>query len=98
MELCGDVVAVLVPGIVEHDYDLSFDEIIFWSDSTTILSYLKTTFKRRSAFETNRIAFIRKFSTINQRNGLTTIVTLPISTHVEYYFFGGTWPNPCIPM
>ena len=39
MELCAVVVAVRLSMVVEHEYGLSFDRILFWSDSTTVLSY-----------------------------------------------------------
>ena len=43
MELCSAVVAVRLSRVVEQEYGLSFDRILFWLDSMTVLSYFKTT-------------------------------------------------------
>ena len=51
---------------MQRDLDLSLMETVFWSDSTTVLSYLRNTFKRRRIFETNRINLIREFFSVDQ--------------------------------
>ena len=66
MELSAAVIAVRLAKFVQRELDLYLMETVFWSDSTTVLSYLRNTSKRRPIFETNRINLIREFSSVNQ--------------------------------
>ena len=50
LELCATVVAIKLSKIVKQEHDISLHHILYWSDSTTVLSYLRNTSKRRSAF------------------------------------------------
>ena len=66
MELSAVVVAVRLATFVQRELDLYLTETVFWSDSTTVLSYLRNTSKRRSVFKTNRINLICEFSSVDQ--------------------------------
>ena len=72
MELSAAVVAVHLAKFVQRELDLCLTETVFWSDSTTILSYLRNTFKRRPVFETNHINLIREFSLVEQWRSVDT--------------------------
>ena len=80
LELCAALTAVRLSKIVIREHDFHFNRVVFWSDPTTVLSYLKNTSKRRPAFETNRIELIRKMSTVDQWRWLDTA-----KNSVDYY-------------
>ena len=54
-ELCAAVVAIKLSRIVKQEHDISLRRTLYWSDSTTVLSYYKNTSMRRPGFEKNRI-------------------------------------------
>ena len=66
LELCTAVAAVRLSALVLRELDVHVDDLIFWTDFTTVLSYLNDTSKRRTAFETHRIAKILKHSAVEQ--------------------------------
>ena len=68
MELSAAVVSVRLCNFifVQRELDLYLTETVFWSHSTTVLSYLRNTSKRRPVFETNRINLICEFSSVDQ--------------------------------
>ena len=66
LELCAAVTAVRLAKTVKNEYNFKLDRVFFWSDSTTVLSYINNTSKRRPAFETNRIDLIRRHSKASQ--------------------------------
>ena len=66
LELCAAVVAVRSSKVVEREHDVPIGRVIFWSDSTTVLAYLRNTSKRRPAFETHRINLAMKMSEARQ--------------------------------
>ena len=72
LELCAAVVVVKLSKIVKQEHDVSLRRILYWSDSTTVLSYLKNTSMRRPAFEKNRLNQILQFSTKDQWNWMDT--------------------------
>ena len=66
LELCAAVTAVRLSLLVIKEYRFPASKVYFWTDSTTVLSYVHNTSKRRSAFETNRIATLRKYTKNDQ--------------------------------
>ena len=64
LELCAAVVATRLARLVVREHGLVLERVVFWSDSTTVLAYLRDTSKRRPAFETHRIKLIRKLTDI----------------------------------
>ena len=55
LELCAAGIAVRLAKFVTRELDVTPEKTVFWSDSTTVLSYMQSTSKRRPVFETNRI-------------------------------------------
>ena len=66
LEFCAAVLAVRLSLIVLREHHFDLEGVYFWTDSTTVLSYVRNTSKRRPAFETNRIATILKHTNVNQ--------------------------------
>ena len=66
LELCAAVTAVRLSLLVMKEHWFPVSKVYFWTDSTTVLSYVHNTSKRRPAFETNRIATIRKHTKSDQ--------------------------------
>ena len=59
LELCAAGIAVRLAKFVTRELDVTPEKTVFWSDSTTVLSYLQSTSKHRPVFETNRIKHCR---------------------------------------
>ena len=72
LELCAAATAVRLSSIVLKELQVKIDKVHFWTDSTTVLSYLNNTSKRRPAFETNRIDTIRKGTRVDQWRWINT--------------------------
>ena len=72
LELCAAVIAVRLAKFVTRELDVTPEKTVFWSDSTTVLSYLQNTSKRRPVFETNRIKLIREHSSVEQWRWVNT--------------------------
>ena len=66
LEFCGAVAAVKLLKLIKQEHSFNVDKIIYWTDSTTVLSYVPSTSKRRPVFETNRIKLIRNLSDPDQ--------------------------------
>ena len=62
LELCAAAATVKLVKAVRRELDLNFNRIMYWTDSTTVLSYIKSTSKRRPVFESNRIKLILECS------------------------------------
>ena len=58
LESRAAVVAVSLAKFVTRELDVTSEKTVFWSDSTTVPSYLQITSKRRPVFETNRVKLI----------------------------------------
>jgi len=72
MELSSAVIAVHMARFVQRELDISLCKTAFWSNSTTMLSYLRNTSKRRPIFETNRIQLILELSLVDQWKWIDT--------------------------
>ena len=66
MELRAAAIAVRLAKFVQRELDVCFTSVVFWSDSITVLKYLRNTSKRRPIFETNRIKLIFELSSVTQ--------------------------------
>ena len=73
LELCAAVTAVRLYRIVLRELYFPVREVYFWLDSSTVLSYLSNTLKRRPAFETNRIVTIHKHTKVGQWRWIDTL-------------------------
>lgn len=60
MELTAAVVAVRIDRMLRAELQLNLQESQFWTDSTTVLSYISTETQRFKTFVANRVAVIRE--------------------------------------
>ncbi len=60
LELSAAVVAARLKKMIRSEIDLSMDTTLFWTDSTTVLSYTANKHKRFKTFVTNRLAVIHE--------------------------------------
>ena len=66
IELNAAKAAVDLQQKIVKELELNINSITFWSDSTTVLSYIQNDSKRFQRFVSNRIAFIRSHSRADQ--------------------------------
>ena len=66
MELVAAVVGVELTTFLKRELDLKLDDTIFWTDSTSVLQYIKSSSKRFKTFVANRIAAIQAGSSPSQ--------------------------------
>ena len=66
MELSAAVIAVHLAKFVQRGLDVCFTSVVFWSDLTTVIKYLRITSKSRTIFEINRIKLILELSSVTQ--------------------------------
>ena len=64
LELLAATLAVKVQRTVKHELGLKYDDVYYWTDSTTVLYYLRNLEKRYKIFVANRVAAIRANSKI----------------------------------
>ena len=62
LKLCSAAAAVKLVKAVRREHDLNFNRIMYWTDSTTVLSYIKSTSNRHPVFESNQTKLISEFS------------------------------------
>ena len=65
-ELHAALELVVFSRTIMREHKLKFDRVIFWSDSQTVLGYLKNPNKRLPVFECNRVKKIFEDSSPNQ--------------------------------
>ena len=80
LELCAAGIAVRLAKFVTRELDVTPGKTVFWSDSTTVLSYLQSTSKRRPVFETNRIK--------HRRNGHNAAAYVTNELRRRFYIVG----------
>jgi hypothetical protein len=68
IELCSAKLGVELAQKVKNELTLELTGEYFWSDSVTVLSYIKSDSKRFHRFVENRVAFIRTYSKPEQWN------------------------------
>ena len=64
LELLDATLAVKVQRTVKHELGLIYDDVYYWTDSTTVLYYLRNQEKRYKIFVANSVAAIRDNSKI----------------------------------
>ncbi|KAL2098438.1 hypothetical protein ACEWY4_007645 [Coilia grayii] len=72
LELTAAVLAVRVDTLIKAELHLTLDESIFWSDSTTVLKYVKNENKRFKTFVANRVSTIREITRVQQWRHIDT--------------------------
>ena len=66
MELTAAVLAVKIDTMLKKELQLQLDQSIFWTDSTTMLKYIKNETKRFQTFVANRISLVRDATDVSQ--------------------------------
>ena len=66
VELNGAKLAVVIKQILLTELTFPVDEVYYWTDSLTVLNYIKNEEKRFDTFITNRVRFIRSHSNATQ--------------------------------
>ena len=62
IELCAAKLAVEIASILANEIEQPVDKKTFWTDSTTVLAYIKNENRRFQRFVANKVAFIRNLS------------------------------------
>jgi hypothetical protein len=66
IELCAAHLAVKLFLIIRREFQIKFDSVFFWTDSTTVLKYLRNDKLRFQRFVANKISVIRNHSDPSQ--------------------------------
>ena len=66
LELTAAVVAVRVDKMLQAELQLPLERSVFWTDSTSVLKYIKNEDKRFQTFVANRVTTIRDHSDVSQ--------------------------------
>ena len=72
MKLAAAVVAVKVAFQLQTELDFPLENTYFWSDSTSVLGYIRNEKARYNTFVANRVALIREYSSPSQWNYVPT--------------------------
>ena len=72
LELQAALYAAVLKKTIEDGKNFKFDEIFLWSDSMTVLSWIKNFKFKRKMYIGNRIAEIRDLTSTNQWNYVNT--------------------------
>ena len=72
MELTAAVLAVKVNRMLETELHLPLRKAVFWTDSTSVLKYIRNSTKRFQTFVANRVGVIREHTTVEQWRYLNT--------------------------
>ncbi|XP_062620585.1 uncharacterized protein LOC134282159 [Saccostrea cucullata] len=72
LELTASTLAVKLCKIVTKQLDYQIDQVYFWTDSMSVLRYIKNTKTRFHTFVANRLAIIHAATTINQWHYVTS--------------------------
>ena len=62
LELVAAVVGVELTEFVQSELDFDLDEVVYWTDSTSVLSYIRNTARGYRTFVANLIAVIQSLS------------------------------------
>ena len=66
LELVAAVTGTELTGFVRKELDFDVDKVTFWTDSTSVLGYVRSTARRYRTFVANRIAIIQSESSPDQ--------------------------------
>ena len=66
LELTAAILAVKVDKQIREEFDMPVNLVIFWTDSTIVLRYIKNTSKRFQTFVANQLQTIHDASSFNQ--------------------------------
>ncbi|XP_028317687.1 uncharacterized protein LOC114472566 [Gouania willdenowi] len=74
LELTAATVSVKMDTVMTTELDLDLKDSVFWTDSTSVIQYLKNETARYRTFVANRVATIRESSNISQWRYVNTFV------------------------
>lgn len=66
LELTAAVLAVRMDKLIKTELQLILESSVFWSDSTSVLKYIKNENKRFKTFVANRVSTIRELTKVQQ--------------------------------
>ncbi|XP_059097294.1 uncharacterized protein LOC131891683 [Tigriopus californicus] len=66
LELAGAKLAVTLLMIAQKELTIPLDDVLLWTDSETVLKYIRNETKRFQRFVSNRVAYIRKRTEVDQ--------------------------------
>jgi len=66
MELVAAVTGVELAGFVQRELSFHVAQVVFWTDSTSVLCYIRSTARRYRNFVANRIVVIQSASSTEQ--------------------------------
>ena len=72
LELVAAVVGAELTEFVQNELDFDPDEVVYWTDSTSVLGYIRSTARRYRTFVANRIAVIQSLSSPEQWRHVST--------------------------
>ena len=72
LELSAAVLVAKLDKSIRKEIDISINKLVFWTDSTCVLSYIVSTDKRFHTFVANRVSSIREASFPSQWNYVDT--------------------------
>lgn len=87
LELCGALLWAQLMHKVNNILDVKFDRISYWTDSTIVLAWIKTTSRQWKTFVANRISEIHELTQINEWHHISSeIIQLTIfPAEIVYY-------------
>ena len=66
LELAAATAAVRLGAVVKRELEIPVDDVVFWTDSTTVLRYINNKTSRFKAYVANRVETILDFSSPRQ--------------------------------
>ena len=66
LELTAATLAAKMATFIKEELELQLQQVVFWTDSMTVLQYLSNTKRRFKVFVANRLSIIRDHSSISQ--------------------------------
>jgi hypothetical protein len=88
LELLASVMAVRLSNLIRSEFDWKFDNIIFWTDSTTVLQYIYNESRRFHRFVATRLQEIHELTKLNQWRFVLLVITC------DCYPYLGVFPLP----
>ncbi|XP_047741410.1 uncharacterized protein LOC125179487 [Hyalella azteca] len=72
IELCAAKLSVDLFKCLAKNLEFNYDDVFFWTDSTTVLGYICNETKRFHRFVSNKISYIRSYSSPHQWKHVTS--------------------------
>ena len=81
LELSAASIAIRLDKKMKRELELPIDDSVFWTDSTSVLKYIKNEDKTFHTFVANRVALIRDQAHVS--GGISNPNRIPLMTHQE---------------